>query len=101
MRSLFFLAGALLLTPLTVRAEEVKTVSWFAAHPITRDRVHALCMNNPGEAQRDPNCLNAAAAVARSTINQIPAVSLSQICATVSSEEYRRIVLHCPAGDRR
>jgi hypothetical protein len=100
LRSILFFAAALTLSPLAAHAD-TKTVSWYVAHPITRDRVHELCMNNPGEARGNPNCLNAATAFTRSTINQIPTVTLAQICASVASEQYRRTVLHCSAGDNR
>jgi hypothetical protein len=79
---------------------ETKTVSWFLAHPAERARVHRLCMNNPGEAQRVPDCLNAATALEHSATNRIPVQSMAQICAEVPA--YQRPILRCPgvlAGD--
>lgn len=65
---------------------ETKTVSWFLAHPDARDRVHNLCMNNPGEAQHVPDCLNAATAVEQADMNGVmrripPTPTPAQLCA--------------------
>jgi hypothetical protein len=78
---------------------EVKTVSWFLTHADARGRVHQLCMNNPGEAQRIPDCLNAATAVEQSAMmgvmGRIPVKSMAQVCSEYP-EQYRRVVMHCP-----
>jgi hypothetical protein len=65
---------------------ESKTVSWFLAHPDARDRVHKLCMNNPGEARHVPDCLNAATAVEQADMNGVmrqvpPTPTPEQLCA--------------------
>ena len=76
---------------------ENKTVSWFLDHPDIRNTVHQLCMNNPGEAQFTPDCLNAATAVERSAtrglVSAIPVQSLSQICAGMPA--YQRKFAYC------
>jgi hypothetical protein len=81
-------------------AHATKTVSWFLAHPDVRDRVHRLCMNDPGEAKRIPDCLNAATAVEQSAMggvmNRIPVKSLAQICAEMPP--YQRVFNHCGGG---
>jgi hypothetical protein len=75
---------------------ETKTVSWFLAHPDERNRVHKLCMNNPGEAQHVPDCLNAATAIEQSGLNDIPAESSAQRCAKMPA--YQRRVAFCGDG---
>jgi hypothetical protein len=79
---------------------ETKTVSWFLAHPDERNRVHKLCMNNPGEAQHVPDCLNAATAIEQSAMsgvtNRIPVKPLAQICAEMPA--YQRPINHCGDG---
>lgn len=40
-------------------ASEVRTATWFADHPEQRRQVVILCLDNPGEAKRSPNCDNA------------------------------------------
>jgi hypothetical protein len=76
---------------------ETKTVSWFLSHPDARARVHQLCMNNPGEAEREPDCLNAATAIEQSAmggvINRIPVKPLAQICAEMPA--YQRPFAYC------
>lgn len=44
------------------RAEEhqYRTASWYAAHPTERANVMAICRDNAGLANRNPNCGNAA-----------------------------------------
>jgi hypothetical protein len=86
MRSFLFLTAALTLSPFVARAESTHTVSWFQSHPITRDRVHELCMNDPGEAAHTPDCLNAAEAVLRDATRRTEASipkgeTPEQICA--------------------
>jgi hypothetical protein len=81
-------------------AHATRTVSWFLAHPDVREQVHKLCMNDPGEAQHTPDCLNAATAVEQADINrvgsQIPVKSLAQICAEMPP--YQRPFNHCGDG---
>jgi hypothetical protein len=72
---------------------ETKTVSWFLSHPEARAQVHRLCMNNPGEAQHVPDCLNAATAVEQSGLNNIPVESSAQRCANMPA--YQRRVAFC------
>jgi len=50
--------GVLAACPFAAQAE-TKTVSWYKAHPDVRAKVNGLCMNNPGEARNNANCINA------------------------------------------
>jgi hypothetical protein len=50
--------GILATCPLVAHAE-TKTVGWFMAHPDVRARVNKLCMNNPGDARNNADCINA------------------------------------------
>lgn len=57
-------------------AETVRTKSWYITHPTERQRVNALCRDNPGEARHSANCINALeatdAVVARNYAMSIP-----------------------------
>lgn len=83
------------LAMLAVPPAHSETVTWYLAHPDVRDRVHAACMDDPGHAMHVAACLNAATAIERSAVAGIPLMTEEQICAQISSEPYRRIVLHC------
>ena len=58
------LASVMFLCPVMVNAEEIKTVSWYAApaNKAALDTKLAECRNNPGELRDTPNCINAYAA---------------------------------------
>jgi hypothetical protein len=88
--------GILAASPLA-HADTTKTVSWFLSHPDEQDQAHKLCMNNPGEAQRVPDCLNAATAVEQSGLagmmRRIPVDSAAQRCAEMPP--YQRPFAYC------
>ncbi len=92
------MSGILAICPLA--HAETRTVSWFLSHPEARAQVHKLCMNNPGEAQHVPDCLNAATAIEQSAMggvmNRIPVKPLAQICAEMPA--YQRPINHCDDG---
>jgi hypothetical protein len=50
---------------------ETKTVSWYVAHPDARAKVYALCQDNPGQAKRVANCLNAAEAIKETSLHEV------------------------------
>lgn len=50
---------------------DTQTRSWYVAHPETRARVNAVCLNDPGRAKNDANCLNAAVAEEDAGINRM------------------------------
>jgi hypothetical protein len=45
--------------PVSGGAHEVRTVSWFVAHPDTMRVILNMCHENPGQLYRSPNCVNA------------------------------------------
>lgn len=81
---------------------ETQTQSWFVSHPAARARVNAICMDNPGSAAHNANCINAAAADETAAmdrmigrIGNVP--TLIDQCA--SMPPLFQIVNHCgPAG---
>jgi len=78
------LAFGLLIGPLA-RGEEPAhhTVSWYREHPDTREKVNKLCMDNPGEAQHSPDCLNALAASDDAARDRLMSINPPRIdCAT-------------------
>ena len=48
--------------PLAAANADVKTASWYATHNDARERVVALCRDNPGQAKHNANCDNASQA---------------------------------------
>jgi hypothetical protein len=54
-------AAALLLgaSAASACAHEVRTVSWFVAHPDAMKVILNMCHDNPGQLYRSPNCMNA------------------------------------------
>lgn len=40
------------------QADRVYTVEEFLAQPELRQRFFTMCGNNPGQSERDPNCIN-------------------------------------------
>src|SRR4029077_18988566 len=57
----YLVAALLRATALTsgARGAEIETATWFADHPEARAKVNALCKDNPGQANHEPNCDNA------------------------------------------
>ena len=45
-----------------IPSESQRTVSWYAAHPVQRDRIRRMCLNDPGHLGGMPDCINAARA---------------------------------------
>jgi hypothetical protein len=70
MRSHLLIFLALTLSPMA-HAEETKTVSWYKSHPITRTKVNELCMNSPGEAKHNANCINSEMASEHAALDRI------------------------------
>jgi hypothetical protein len=64
--------GILAVCPLAAHAE-TKTVSWYMSHPDVRARVNKLCMNNPGEARRNADCINAEVASEHASLDKMEA----------------------------
>lgn len=48
--------------------QDVKTVEYYQEHTAERDVKISECMNNPGQAKDDPNCVNAGSAKLHSGI---------------------------------
>ena len=36
-----------------------RTVEWYATHPVEREQVRRICLNDPGHLARSPDCINA------------------------------------------
>lgn len=47
----------------SVSTEEIKTISYYEAHPEERDAKIKECRDNPGELGDTPNCINSRQAV--------------------------------------
>lgn len=59
----FAALGILSLAPAPVAAQSagtVRTVQWYATHPVERERVRRACLNDPGHLEGNPDCINAA-----------------------------------------
>lgn len=63
---------ATIVLPLQPQAPaEARTVSWYVAHPSEANAKVSVCNDDPGNAQSDPECLNAATATEKIGINQL------------------------------
>jgi hypothetical protein len=62
--------GTMAIFPLAANAE-TKTVSWYLSHPDVRAKVNKLCMNNPGEARKNADCINAEEASEHASLDRM------------------------------
>lgn len=66
-------------------ADTVRTKSWFETHPDVSKRVNAICRDNPGIARRNPNCINAEAALESDAVNRLASRADREFAVTCAS----------------